>query len=113
MVNTFVHEITGKWPGKCWLSRFVKRWPRAIQSKYLLPIDSARKKADSLWSYSEYFGHLQQKMQQYEVEPENMYNVDEKGFMISTMKKQKRVFIKEAYERGSLLGNIHDGKCRC
>jgi hypothetical protein len=35
-------------------------------------------------------------MQEYEVEAENVYNMDEKGFMIGTIGRAKRVFSKQS-----------------
>jgi hypothetical protein len=33
-------------------------------------------------------------MQQYDVEPENTYDMDEKGFLVGTTSRSKRVFSK-------------------
>lgn len=50
-------------------------------------------------------------MLQYDIQPYNLYNMDEKGFMIGMLKKTKRVFDKEAFERGQIVGNTQDGNC--
>ena len=43
------------------------------------------------------------------MEPENTYNMDEKGFMAGVVGRQKRVFSKAAYERKKSLQASHDG----
>ena len=37
-------------------------------------------------------------MDEYEIKPENIYNMDEKGFLIGVLPKSKRVFSRRAYE---------------
>ena len=58
-----------------------------------------RHNAESHEKYKEYFDILQLKINQYEVLPENTYNMDEKGFMIGVIGKSKRVFSKSSYGR--------------
>ena len=38
-----------------------------------------------------------------------MYNMDEKGFSLSTITKQHRVFTKEAVKKGRIKGHSQDG----
>jgi hypothetical protein len=54
--------------------------------------DSERHQADSETKYRLYFSLIQQKTAEYGVEPRNIYNVDEKGFMIGVVGRLKRVF---------------------
>jgi hypothetical protein len=56
-----------------------------------------------------YFDFLHQKMQQYEIEPENTYNMDEKGFLIGTTSRSKRVFSRALWERKEVTSAIQDG----
>ncbi|KAF2230939.1 hypothetical protein EV356DRAFT_452972, partial [Viridothelium virens] len=44
------------------------------------------------------------KMEQYRLLPQNIYNMDKKGFCIGQIGKIKRVFSKKAYKRGLLKG---------
>jgi hypothetical protein len=37
-------------------------------------------------------------MQEYEVEAENVYNMDEKDFMIGIFRRSKRVFSKQSWD---------------
>jgi hypothetical protein len=35
--------------------------------------------------------------------------MDEKGFLIGFLTKSKRIYLKKAYEKGTLIGNDQDG----
>jgi hypothetical protein len=72
-------------------------------------IDKERHKADSALKYSLYFDLLKRKIEEYEIEPWHIYNMDEKGFLIGMLSKQKRVLPKQLYEEGGLRQFIQDG----
>ena len=108
MVRNFAYDIVGNHPGRAWSHRFCKRWKSQLDSKYLDTIDSARKKADSKHSYKAYFDLVQAKIDEYGVQPSNMYNMDEKGFLIGFLTKAKRIFTKAAFEQKRLLGSMQD-----
>jgi hypothetical protein len=109
MVRNFTREISGKELGKMWISRFVAHSSGQLLSGYLRPLDSARHKADSKWQYQLYFDLLSKKIEQYEVLPSNIYNMDEKGFLIGFLTKSKRIYSKAAFESKRLIGNKQDG----
>jgi hypothetical protein len=44
-------------------------------------------------------GTVECSKREYEVLPENMYNMDEKGFMIGVTGRSKRIFSKTAWEK--------------
>lgn len=52
---------------------------------------------------------MQQKIAQYEIEPENTYNMDENSFMARVIGKSKRVFAKSAYEQKCSWQSLHNG----
>jgi hypothetical protein len=58
-------------------------------------MDSVRHNADSESKYNLYFDLLYQKMEEYQVEPQNIYNMDKKGFLIGIMGRSKRIFNKQ------------------
>jgi hypothetical protein len=58
-------------------------------------MDSVRHNADSESKYNLYFDLLYQKMEEYQVEPQNIYNMDEKGFLIGITGRSKRIFNKQ------------------
>ena len=72
-------------------------------------MDQARHKADSVTKYEHYFDLMARKMEQYDIKPWLMYNVDEKGLMIGVLSKMKRIFSKRLYEKGELRHVIQDG----
>ena len=108
-VRTFAYNICGKWPGKNWASRFVRDHQDIITSQYLISFDISRKKADNWWLINHFFGILQEKWNKYDYAPHNVYNIDEKGFLIGVLQKMRRIFTKAWYEQGKLKGGAHDG----
>jgi hypothetical protein len=93
-VRIFAQNICGKLPGKNWASQFVRRHAESITSEYLIGFDISRKKADNWWLINHYFELVQEKWKQYNYGPENVYNMDEKGFMIGVLQKTRRIFTK-------------------
>jgi Tc5 transposase DNA-binding domain len=82
MVRNFAVQIAQKQPGPHWIERWLKANKKDLKSGYLTPIDGARKKAESVYYYSLYYELLERKIKEYNVQPQNMYNMDEKGFLI-------------------------------
>jgi hypothetical protein len=109
MIRNFAKEIVGTKPGKNWPSRWLKAHSDKVISYYTTGMDASRKKADSAFKYSLYFELLARKIEQYKLEPEYMYNMDEKGFLIGVLVKAKRIFSKLRYEQGGLRQQIQDG----
>ena len=72
-------------------------------------MDAKRHQADSRAKYSLYFDLLHQKITQYDVEPGNTYNMDEKGFMIGVLGRSKRVFDKEKWYSKEVKAALQDG----
>ena len=99
MIANFAEEIAGKPPGKNWVSRFLKRHEDELVNHYITAMDASRKRADSVLYYSLYFDALERKMKEYEIQEEDIYNMDEKGFLIGILPKGKRVFSRRTYER--------------
>ncbi|KAG2001678.1 hypothetical protein GB937_010021 [Aspergillus fischeri] len=87
MLWNFAKELTGKKPGK--------HWPR--------------KQANSAYKYTLYFKLLSQKLQEYKLRPEDIYNMDEKGFMIGMLVKGLRIFSKQKYQNSGLKQRLQDG----
>jgi hypothetical protein len=72
-------------------------------------MDRNRVKANSEHSYRHYFELLHSKIQQYEVEPQHIYNMDEKGFLIGITSRQKRVFSRQLWEQKKVTAGLQDG----
>ena len=65
-------------------------------------MDTNRKKADLAFKYLLYFKLLQYKIKQYKVDPQHIYNMDEKGFLISVLLKIKQIFSRRRYKEGGI-----------
>ncbi|THC92494.1 hypothetical protein EYZ11_008032 [Aspergillus tanneri] len=75
-------------------------------------MDSSRKKADSAFKYALYFELLAQKIDEYNIQKENIYNMDEKGFLIGILSKAKRIFSKQQFEKDGIQQRLQDGNPR-
>jgi hypothetical protein len=72
-------------------------------------MDKERHKTDSALKYSLYFDLLKRKIEEYGIRPWLIYNMDEKGFLIGVLSKQKRVFGRRLYKEGGLRQFVQDG----
>ncbi|EED23179.1 conserved hypothetical protein [Talaromyces stipitatus ATCC 10500] len=109
MLANFAREISGKEPGKNWASRWLKAHSDKVISRYSTGLDSDRKKADSAYKYALYFELIGRKIRQYNLGPEQIYNMDEKGFMLGVSTKRKRIFTRRKYEQGGYKQHLQDG----
>jgi hypothetical protein len=62
-------------------------------------MDRQRYATDSGDKYKVYFKQLGSKIDFYKVEPEHTYNMDEKGFIIGAVSRQKRIFSKRLFKK--------------
>jgi hypothetical protein len=72
-------------------------------------MDNDHHKADSEAKYKLYFNLLQQKINEYGIEPRHIYNMDEKGFMIGVLSKMRRIFSRQLWETKAASVAIQDG----
>ena len=102
MVRNLAARIAGKQPGNhqtaCWLAAHKNE----LKLGYLPPINIAWKKADSALYYSLYFKLLSRKIAEYNIQLENIYNMDKKGFLIGFLIKLRRIFSKKAFNKGRI-----------
>jgi hypothetical protein len=73
----------------------VQRHKTELDSRYLDSLDLNRHEADSVASFEIYFSVVGKKVEEYNILPENTYNMDEKGFLLGRITKAKRVFPKD------------------
>ena len=102
MIRNFAQEICHKEIGKEWVSRFLHRYYVELVSKWTMGLDYNRSRADSAFKYILYFELLRKKIEQYRVEPQHIYNIDEKGFLVGILSKMKRIFSRRRYKEGSI-----------
>jgi hypothetical protein len=109
MIRRFASDIAKKELGKGWVDRYIERHQVDLVSHRATGIDRLRHQADSQSKYSLYFELLRSKLSQYDIEPCNMYNMDEKGCMLGILTRSKRVFSRRLYEEGKIKAHIQDG----
>jgi hypothetical protein len=66
-----------------------------LTARYTKGMDRNRHAADNRGKYHQYFKFLHSKMRQYDVEPCDIYDKDEKGFLIDIISRSKRIFSKQ------------------
>jgi hypothetical protein len=109
MIRRFALSIARKELGVHWVDRFVERHQVELILKWTIGIDRSRHQADSIIKYKLYFELLRDKISQYNIEPANIYNIDEKGFMLGILTRSKRVFSRALYEAEKMRAYIQDG----
>lgn len=70
--------IAGVYIGIGWVYRFLPRHPD-LKSRITVGLESCRAQALNRTTTSEFFEMLQNTITQYDIKPENLYNMDEKG----------------------------------
>jgi hypothetical protein len=108
-VCNFGGQIAGRNPGEHWVTHWLSHHQKELKTGYLTLIDKSRKKADLALYYSLYFELLGRKIQEYEIQTGNSYNMDEKGFLISFLQKAKRIFTKKAFKARKIKHIVQDG----
>ena len=72
-------------------------------------MDRTRHLADSESKYRLYFELLHQKITEYHLEARDIYNMDEKGFLIGLIGRSKRVFSRRQWEKKEVRASLQDG----
>jgi hypothetical protein len=85
MVQIYASDIAGHPDSESWVSRFLNQHTDELTSQWSASIDRQRHTADSGDKHKVYFEQLGGKINYYEVETENTYNMDKKGFMIGAV----------------------------
>ena len=74
-------EILGKLVGEVWPKRFRQRHPD-LKMKKRTGLEKARAKALNRLAVDEFFNMLTDVIKEYDILPENLYNMDEKGIQL-------------------------------
>jgi hypothetical protein len=109
MIRNLGGDVAGVACSDAWVSQFLRRNKHLLTSKWTSGMDRNRHKADSKDKYEAYFDLLHSKIQEYKVEPENIYNMDEKGFLMGITGRSKRVFSKQFWEQKRVTAAVQDG----
>ena len=76
--------------GKNWIGKFMKRYPE-LQTAFIAPLDKERAIAQDPQILTNWFSTFTAARQQHSIPWENIYNMDEKGFLMSYIQKVKVV----------------------
>ena len=86
--------------GKGWVKRFLRRHPE-LSSVTIRTIDASRIKAATPEAISHWFNELERVINEYNISPENIYNMDESGFSIGEIEASRRIIdarIRQQYQ---------------
>jgi hypothetical protein len=108
MIINFASQVAHRQLSETWVTRFINRHSVHLISRWSTGIDSVRHQADSGYKYKLYFDLLFTKIQEYEIEPGNTYNMYEKGFMIGVLGRSKRVFSKNTWVKKRVRAPTQD-----
>lgn len=109
MIQNLASCIAKKDVSLSWVHQFIRRNKESLVSRWTADIDSNRHQADLKAKYKLYFGLLQQKTEQYRIEPQYTHNMDEKGFLLGVTSRTKRVFSMHLYMGKRVRQAIQDG----
>ena len=109
MIQNFASSVASQPCSDSWVKRFLHRHRDRLTLQWTTGMDSNRHNAESQCKYQLYFEVLQQKITQYDIAPENTYNMDEKGFAIGVLGRTKRVFSRRQYEKKEVRQARQDG----
>ena len=76
--------------------------------KATIGIDRNRYQADSEGKYERCFSFWHSKIEEYQIEPGQMYNMNEKGLLMGNTSRTHRVFNRAMWDRGGLRAAIQD-----
>ncbi|KAH4900865.1 hypothetical protein HBI80_150040 [Parastagonospora nodorum] len=109
MIRNFASSIAKKEVSERWVSRFIGRNKNELISKRTSAMDRTRHQADSYIKYQAYFNLLHEKLDEYCLEAGDIYNMDEKGFLIGIVGTSKRVFSKRQWDKKEVRASLQDG----
>jgi hypothetical protein len=109
MIKNFATPLAGREPSDTWVTDFLKRYTDRLLTAWTTPMEAGRYEADSYEKYRYYFDLAHAKMAEYDLQPENTYNMDEKGFAIGVTGRSKRIFDKVLYSKKQFKQSLHDG----
>ena len=109
MIRNFSSEVAHQQLSESWVTRFINRHEIHLISKWTSAMDRTRHLADSESKYRLYFELLHRKITQYHLEARDIYNMDEKGFLIGLIGRGKRIFSRRQREKKEVRASLQDG----
>jgi hypothetical protein len=99
MVRNFASTIAHKRVSESWVTRFYHCHEHNLILNWSTDIDAVRYAADSYYKYELYFHYLYSKIKEYNIMPENSYNMNKKSFMIGIIGHAKQMFSQGQWEK--------------
>ena len=93
--------------GKCWASRFIQRHPQ-LKARYTRSYDYQRARAEDPESIQQWVDLVESKIQQFGITADDIYNVDETGFLSGCITASGKV-ITAAKRRARRVRRIQPG----
>ena len=87
-VGLYVHKLCGHLPGKGWLPWFLIQHAKAIRFCGTWALDPKWAQSFNTSVVKDYFQKLATLLEKYNIPPENVYNMDEKGCQLGGGRKQ-------------------------
>ncbi|KAF7572910.1 Membrane-bound metallopeptidase [Pyrenophora tritici-repentis] len=109
MIRNFSSEVAHQQLSESWVTRFINRHEIHLISKWTSAMDRTRHLADSESKYRLYFELLHRKITEYHLEARDIYNMDEKGFLIGLIGRSKRIFSRRQWEKKEVRASFQDG----
>jgi hypothetical protein len=109
MIRNFASAVAKEPVSESWVTRFINKYTIDLISLYSTGMDADRHNADSYSKHKLYFDLLQAKIDEYNVEVGDTYNMDEKGFMIGTTTRTKHVFSRCMWGKKEVMATLQDG----
>ncbi|KAI0997984.1 hypothetical protein K3495_g10205 [Podosphaera aphanis] len=81
VIRNMASKLCGSMPSKIGF-RFIARHEHELGREFFDSIDLSRCKSESKISFANYFLRISQKIEQLNITAENIYNMNEKGFLI-------------------------------
>jgi transposase-like protein len=111
MIKNFSSFVAKTELGESWVTCFINRHEIHLISKWTTAMDCTRHLADSEPKYRLYFELLHRKITKYHLEARDIYNMDEKGFLIGLTGRSKRIFSRRQWEKKEVRASLQDGSC--
>jgi hypothetical protein len=109
MIQNFACKVAHERVSERWVSRFLVRHNNSLTSRWTDAMDRDRYQADSGHRYKAFFEEIYDQMTRHDIQLEHSYNMDEKGFLLGTIGKSKRIFSKTLWEQGGVKKSMQDG----
>jgi hypothetical protein len=80
-----------------------------LEAHWTTGINRDQHRADSEDKYQLFFQLLLEKIEEYNIQPEHSYNMDEEGFLIGVIRRSKRIFSKVMWDSKEVREALQDG----